>query len=70
MLIQIAKRNGFAGPGEAAIAFVARHPAGGLPIIGSGKRERMDAAIAAVAAPLDRQDWYDIATIHSPMLEL
>jgi len=69
-LAGIAKRNGFAGPAEAAIAFVARHPAGGLPIIGSGKRERMDAAIAAVAVPLDRQDWYDIAAIHSAMLEL
>jgi predicted oxidoreductase len=69
-LAEIARRNGLAGPAEAAIAFVARHPAGGLPIVGSGKRDRIDAAIAAVAKPLDRQDWYDIATIHSPMLEL
>jgi predicted oxidoreductase len=70
VLIDIAKRTGLAGPGEAAIAFVARHPAGGLPIIGSGKRERMEGAIAAGNTPLSRQDWYEIATVHSPMLEL
>jgi predicted oxidoreductase len=70
LLTDIAKRTGLAGPGEAAIAFVARHPGGGLPIIGSGKRERMDGAIAAVNNPLSRQDWYEIVTVHSPMLEL
>jgi predicted oxidoreductase len=70
LLTDIAKRTGLAGPAEAAIAFVARHPVGGLPIIGSGKRERLEAAIAAVNNPLSRQDWYEIATVHSPMLEL
>ena len=70
LLTDIAKRTGLAGPGEAAIAFVARHPVGGLPIIGSGKRERLEGAIAAVNNPLSRQDWYEIATVTSPMLEL
>ncbi|MEO8668118.1 MAG: aldo/keto reductase [Bauldia sp.] len=70
LLTAIAKRTGLAGPAEAAVAFVARHPAGCVPIIGSGKRDRMDGAIAAVNNPLDRQDWYEIAAIESPMLEL
>jgi predicted oxidoreductase len=67
---EIAKRNGLPGPAEAAIAFVARHPARGIPIIGSGNRERLDGAIQAVNTPLDRQDWYGIATETSEMLEL
>lgn len=70
ILTDIADRTGLAGPAEAAIAFVARHPARGIPIIGSGKRERIEAAIEAVANPLDRQDWYAVVTATSPMLEL
>lgn len=70
VLTDIAKRTGLAGPAEAAIAFVARHPARGIPIIGSGKRERLDGAIEAVNHPLDRQDWYEVVSVTSPMLEL
>jgi predicted oxidoreductase len=70
VLSDIARRYGFAGPGEAAIAFVARHPSRCLPIIGSGKRERLLAAIDAASRPLDRQDWYEVVAVESPMLEL
>jgi predicted oxidoreductase len=66
----IAPRNGLVGPAEAAIAFVVRHPARGLPIIGTGKRDRMDAAIKAAALELDRMDWYEVVTATSPWLEL
>ena len=70
MLTDIAVRTGLDGPAEAAIAFVARHPVKGVPIVGSGKRERMDGAIKAVNTVMDRQDWYAIVTETSPMLEL
>ncbi|MEX0851789.1 MAG: aldo/keto reductase [Bauldia sp.] len=70
LLAGIARRYGLPGPAEAAIAFVARHPAGGIPIIGSGKRERLDGAIRAVNTPIDRQDWYEIVTQTSEMLHL
>ena len=70
LLADIAKRNGLAGPAEAAIAFVARHPAKCVPIVGSGKRDRIDGAIKAVNTVMDRQDWYAIVTETSPMLEL
>lgn len=70
VLTDIAKRNGLAGPAEAAIAFVVRHPAKGVPIIGTGKRERMDDAIKAAALVMDRMDWYEVVTATSPMLEL
>lgn len=69
-LTTIAERQGLAGPAEAALAFVARHPAKGIPIVGSGKRERMDGALKAVAAQLDRQDWYAVITETSPQLAL
>lgn len=70
LLTAIAERNGLAGPAEAAMAFVARHPAQGIPIVGSGKRERVDGAIQAVNHPLDRQDWYEILGKTSEGLEL
>jgi predicted oxidoreductase len=70
VLTEIAKRTGLAGPAEAAICFVARHPANCAPIIGSGKRERMEGAIKAVATVMDRQDWYEIVTQTSEMLNL
>jgi len=70
ILADIAGRNGLPGPAEAAIAFVARHPAKGIPIIGSGKRERIEGAIEAVNNPLDRMDWYEVVTATSEMLEL
>jgi predicted oxidoreductase len=70
ILAAIAERNGLAGPAEAAIAFVVRHPAGGVPIIGTGRRQRMDDAIKAAAMVMDRMDWYEVVTATSPMLEL
>jgi predicted oxidoreductase len=69
-LTDIARKTGLAGPAEAAMAFVARHPAGGVPIVGSGKRERVEDAIAATNSVMDRQDWYAIVTETSEMLEL
>ena len=70
ILADIAGREGLDGPAEAAIAFVVRHPVKGVPIVGSGKRERMDGAIKAVNTVMDRQDWYAVVTETSPMLEL
>jgi predicted oxidoreductase len=70
ILSGIAQSHGLAGPAEAAMAFVSRHPARGIPIVGSGKRERIDGAIKAVQTRMDRQDWYAVVTETSPMLDL
>ncbi len=70
VLARIAERYDLPGPAEAAVAFVARHPAKGVPIIGSGKPERIDGAIKAVNTRLDRQDWYEVVTVSSEMLGL
>ena len=70
LLTGIAKRMGLPGPAEAAMAFVARHPAGGMPIVGSGKRERVDGAIQALNTEFPRDDWYEIVSKTSPLLEI
>ena len=59
-LAEVAKTLGLSGPAEAALAWVARHPSRPLPILGSGKRERVEGALAALNAGMDRQTWYDI----------
>ena len=70
LLTEIALRMGLPGPAEAAMAFVARHPVGGMPIVGSGKRERVDGAIQAVNAAFARDDWYEVVSKSSPWLEV
>ena len=70
LLTEIALRMGLPGPAEAAMAFVARHPVGGMPIVGSGKRERVDGAIQAVNAAFARDDWYEVVGKSSPWLEV
>ena len=70
LLTHIARRMDLPGPAEAAMAFVARHPVGGMPIVGSGKRERVDGAIQAVNADFARDDWYEVLARTSPQLEV
>ncbi|WP_417417689.1 aldo/keto reductase [Hoeflea sp.] len=70
LLAGIAADYGLPGAAEAAIAFIARHPAGGVPIVGSGKRDRIEGAIKAANTVLDRQDWYDIVARTNPSLFL
>jgi predicted oxidoreductase len=70
LLTGIAKRMGLPGPAEAAMAFAARHPVGGMPIVGSGKRERVDGAIQALNTEFPRDDWYEIVSKTSPLLEI
>ena len=70
LLTGMAGRMGLPGPAEAAMAFVARHPVGGMPIVGSGKRERVDGAIQAVNAEFARDDWYEVVSKTSPWLEV
>lgn len=45
---------------QIAYAWVLAHPARPLPIIGSGRIERLQAAVAAARLRLDRQQWFRI----------
>ena len=65
-----AEREGLAGPADVAIAFVAHHQPKGVPLVGSGKRERVDGATKAVNMVMDAQDWYAIVAETSETLEL
>jgi predicted oxidoreductase len=67
-LAKIAKTYDLDGPANAAISFVARHPANSVIVLGTGKQERIEGAIKAVNTKLDRQDWYDVISITHPTL--
>lgn len=47
-------------PEQVALAWLTRHPAGVVPVIGSGKLERVRLAMAAVNQPMDRQHWFEL----------
>ena len=47
-------------PSTIAYAWLLQHPMGAIPIVGSGKIERLDEAIAALDVTLDHPDWYRI----------
>lgn len=59
-LTEVATAYGLAGPAEAAIAWVVRHPSRPVPILGSGKLDRLRAGLKAAQTTLDRQDWYHL----------
>jgi predicted oxidoreductase len=67
-LVEIAQAYGLDGPANAAIAFVARHPADNVIVLGSGKRDRVEGAIKATNTVMDRQDWYDVISTTYPKL--
>jgi len=45
-----------------AYSFLLRHPVGLRPITGSGKLERIAAAVRAMEVPLSRDQWFDLWT--------
>jgi len=56
-LANIAPRYGIS-PMALALAWLLRHPAGIIPIIGSTRPERIREAVQADAVSLSREDWY------------
>lgn len=45
---------------QVALAWILRHPARVVPVLGTGKRERVAAAAAAAQLPLSREQWFAI----------
>ena len=58
-LDRIAEANGI-GRDVAALAWVLAHPSGVVPVLGTGRPERVAAAARAFEARLDRRGWYDV----------
>ena len=51
-----------AGPDQVALAWLLAHPAGIVPILGSGKLDRIRAAVSACGLALDRERWFRLWT--------
>ncbi len=49
-------------PGAVAVAFLLRHPAKILPVMGTNSLSRISGLADAMKVRLDRQDWYEIYT--------
>ena len=47
-------------PAQVALAWLARHPAGLLPVVGTGRIDRLREAVAAMACVLDREAWFGL----------
>ena len=62
-LLQTLKKIGSqidAAPDQVALAWILMHPARPLSVLGTGRLERIRAAVAAEAIELDRQSWFEI----------
>jgi len=59
-LARVGSRYGGASLEQVAIAWLLRHPAGVIPVLGTGRIERLRALAGAEAIELDRQDWFEI----------
>lgn len=51
-----------ASPDQLVYAWLMKHPSEILPVLGTTKIERVEAALAALKIDMDRQDWYKIWT--------
>jgi predicted oxidoreductase len=59
-LERIGRDLGGASVDQVAIAWLLRHPVPVLPVLGTGRLERIQAAVAATELKLDRQQWFAI----------
>jgi predicted oxidoreductase len=57
---KIGRECGDATLDQIALAWILRHPAGFLPVLGTGKTDRIRAAVAATEIQLSRQHWFAI----------
>ncbi|HEX9080977.1 MAG TPA: aldo/keto reductase [Holophagaceae bacterium] len=47
-------------PAQVALAWLARHPSGLLPVLGTGRLDRLREAVAAMSCVLDREGWFGL----------
>ncbi len=59
-LLEVGRRYGCDDIGQVALAWLLAHPSRPVPVIGTGKIERLADAIKAASLELDRQDWFRI----------
>ena len=56
----VGRELGGAAADQVALAWLLHHPARVLPVLGSGKVERIHAAAMAEGLRLDRQQWFAV----------
>jgi len=61
-LQNVAEALGATGIDQTAYAWLMAHPAGPMPVLGTGKIERLAAAAEAAHLRMDRQQWFEIYT--------
>ncbi len=62
-LAEVLQRQGEArglSPSQVALAWLARHPAEVMPVLGTGRIERVKEGVAAMAHVLDREAWFEL----------
>ena len=59
-LEQVAQQLGVDGIDKVIYAWILRHPAGILPVAGTGKSGRLSRAVDALKIPLTREQWFEI----------
>lgn len=62
-LAEVLRRQGEArglNPSQVALAWLARHPAQVMPVLGTGRIERVKEGVAAMAHVLDREAWFEL----------
>lgn len=59
-LARIGEELGGATLDQVALAWLLAHPGRMLPVLGTGKRERLEAAVAAQSLSLTRQQWFAV----------
>jgi len=59
-LESVGEALGGAGADQAALAWLLAHPSGIVPVLGTGKRERIRAAAEAARLTLTREQWFSI----------
>ena len=57
---KIMEEKGISELGVLLLAWLLRHPAGFLPVIGSARQERMHLAVEATNVHLTNQEWYEL----------
>lgn len=59
-LSELAERKGIDGIDTLLYAWLLRHPAHIIPVIGSGKIERLRRAVTSLSVALSREEWFEI----------
>lgn len=59
-LTSLAKKYKVAQPETVAYAWLLRHPSKVIPVLGTGKEERLKAAVAALNLRLEHDDWFHL----------